>query len=69
MSGNKTNIPARNNYLIQLIKEFDKLKHTRKTSEDEEHLFNLNREIVCHTEEEVKAAREYLRQQALQNTR
>ena len=69
MSGNKTNIPARNDYLIQLVKEFDKLRHTSHTLDDEEHLFNLNREIVSHSEEEVKAAREYLRQQALQNTR
>lgn len=69
MSGNKTNIPARNDYLIQLVKEFDKLRHTSRTLDDEEHLFNLNREIVSHSEEEIKAAREYLRQQALQNTR
>lgn len=69
MSGNKTNIPARNPYLESLIKEYDKLCHTSRRFEDEEHLFNLNREIVSHSEEEVKAAREYLRQQALQNTR
>lgn len=69
MSGNKTNIPARNPYLESLIKEYDKLCHTSRRVEDEEHLFNLNREIVSHSEEEVKAAREYIRQQALQNTR
>lgn len=66
MSGNKTNIPTRNDYLIALVKEFDKLRHTSRTLDDEEHLFNLNREIVAHTEEEIAQAREYLRQQALQ---
>lgn len=69
MSGNKTNIPARNDYLIQLVKEFDKLRHTSRSLDDEEHLFNLNREIVSHTEEEIKAAREYLREQALGHVR
>lgn len=66
MSGNQTNIPARNDYLISLVKEYDKLRHTSRTLDDEEHLFNLHREIVSHTEAEIAQAREYLRQQALQ---
>lgn len=69
MSGNKTNIPTRNPYLESLIKEYDKLCHTSRTMEEEEHRFNLNREIVSHSEEEIKAAREYLRQLALGHVR
>lgn len=56
-------------YLESLISEFDKLRHTSRRTQDEDHMFNLHREIVEYSEEEIRNARAHLRQIALQNTR
>lgn len=64
-----SNKTPRDPYLESLIKEYDKLCHTSRTVEDEDHRFNLNREILSHSEEAIKAARANLRKMALDNTR